>query len=80
MARTFLSIYVATINGRIVRGIIEQDFGLFIRRILNLGGVSIPASFVNSYLDYLNKSLAIRFRKRLTDHFHNIYLKDMIFY
>lgn len=42
--------------------------------------VAVPASFVNSFLDFLNKKLALRFRRRLTDHFHGIYLKDMIFY
>ena len=42
--------------------------------------VAIPASFVNSYLDFVNKRLSIHFRKRLTKHFHEKYLKDMIFY
>ena len=42
--------------------------------------LAIPSSFVNSYLEFLNKSLAISFRKRLTFHFHDSYLKDMIFY
>ncbi|CAD8089388.1 unnamed protein product [Paramecium primaurelia] len=80
VARTFLSIYVANVNGQIVRAIIEQNLNMFLQRILKLGVVAIPASFVNSFLDYLNKSLAIRFRKRLTSHFHDIYLNDMIFY
>ncbi|CAD8195470.1 unnamed protein product [Paramecium octaurelia] len=80
VARTFLSIYVANVNGQIVRAIIEQNLNMFLQRILKLGVVAIPASFVNSFLDYLNKSLAIRFRKRLTQHFHDIYLNDMIFY
>ena len=42
--------------------------------------VAIPASFVNSFLDFLNRRLALRFKTRLTDHFHQTYLKDMIFY
>jgi len=42
--------------------------------------VAIPASFVNSYLDFLNKRLSIHFRKRLTNYFHEQYLRDMIFY
>lgn len=42
--------------------------------------IAIPASFVNSFLDFLNKKLALRFRRRLTDFFHMTYLKDMIFY
>lgn len=31
-------------------------------------------------LDFLNKRLAINFRRRLTKYFHGIYLKDMIYY
>ena len=40
----------------------------------------MPASFVNSFLDFLNKRLALRFRRRLTDFFNQTYLKDMIYY
>ena len=40
----------------------------------------MPASFVNSFLDFLNKRLAINFRRRLTNHFHESYLKDMVYY
>lgn len=78
--RTFLSIYVASVNGRIVKSILELNLQLFIKRILNLGLIAIPASFVNSYLEFLNKRLSIHFRSRLTNHFLDIYLKDMIYY
>lgn len=40
----------------------------------------MPASFVNSFLDFLNKRLALNFKKRLTKYFHRTYLSDMIFY
>ena len=42
--------------------------------------IAVPASFVNSFLDFLNKKLSLRFRRRLTDYFHQTYLKDMIYY
>jgi ATP-binding cassette subfamily D (ALD) protein 3 len=42
--------------------------------------IAIPASFVNSYLDYLNKSLSLIFKKALTEHLQNSYLKGMVFY
>jgi ATP-binding cassette subfamily D (ALD) protein 3 len=85
--RTFLSIYLAGVNGRIVKAIIEMDFMLFVKRvhtmfmqIINLTLIAVPASFVNSFLDFLNKRLAINFKRRLTDYFHRSYLKDMVFY
>lgn len=40
----------------------------------------MPASFVNSFLDFLNRKLALRFKRRLTDFFHKSYLRDMVFY
>lgn len=42
--------------------------------------IAVPASFVNSFLDFLNRKLALRFKRRLTDYFHKTYLKDMVFY
>jgi len=78
--RTFLSIYIAGVNGKIVKAIIERDKPLFIQRVFSLGLIAIPASFVNSFLDFLNKRLAICFKKRLTNYFHESYLKDMTFY
>lgn len=62
--RTFLSIYIANINGRIVKSLIEVKFLPFIDKIVNLALIAIPASFINSYLEYLNKRLALRFRNR----------------
>ena len=80
VARTFLSIYVSTVQGRIVKSMIKMDWNLFISRIINLGLCAVPASFVNSALDYFNKRLAISFRRRLTLHFHDRYLKNMTYY
>lgn len=78
--RTMLSIYISSVNGRIVKTIIEMNFAKFVKKVVQLGLVAVPASFVNSYLDYLNKLLAIRFRRRLTNYFHDQYIKNMIFY
>lgn len=78
--RTFLSIYISSINGRIVKAIIKTDRMMFLQRILNLALCAVPASFINSYLDYLNKRLAISVKKNLTIYFHNKYLKDMTYY
>ena len=49
-------------------------------KIIGLGLVAVPASFVNSFLDFLNRKLALRFKRRLTEFFHKTYLRDMVFY
>ena len=78
--RTFLSIYIAEINGKIVQSLIEVEFWPFVDKIVNLGLIAIPASFINSYLEYLNKRIALRFRRRVTQHFMDKYLQRMISY
>eukprot|EP00331_Platyophrya_macrostoma_P019599 CAMPEP_0176473224 /NCGR_PEP_ID=MMETSP0127-20121128/42179_1 /TAXON_ID=938130 /ORGANISM="Platyophrya macrostoma, Strain WH" /LENGTH=657 /DNA_ID=CAMNT_0017868179 /DNA_START=25 /DNA_END=1995 /DNA_ORIENTATION=+ len=80
VVRTFLSIYISSINGRIVKSIVKRNLPLFIRRIISLAALAIPSSFVNSYIEYLGKILALDFRTNLTNFFHESYLKEKIFY
>lgn len=80
VARTFLSIYQATINGGTVKAIVSRDFKAFIGSVIFLWLFSVPASTVNSALDYFNKNLTMLFRKRLTEHFNSKYLDKMIYY
>lgn len=78
--RTYLSIQLAAINGGIVKTIVNRDFKLFTSRCLFLLAFSVPASTVNSSLEYFNKRIAIQFRKRLNSHFNKEYLSKKIFY
>lgn len=55
----------------VVKSIVALDWKTFVKKIAYLGLVSFPASFVNSLLDYLNKSLAINFRGKLSSYFNN---------
>ena len=57
--RTYLSIQLAAINGGIVKTIVNRDFKLFTSRCIFLMFFSIPASTVNSSLEYFNKRLAV---------------------
>ncbi|KRX10502.1 P-loop containing nucleoside triphosphate hydrolase [Pseudocohnilembus persalinus] len=80
VSRTYLSIFISGANARIVKAIIKQSWPLFLKRIVQLAMMAIPASFVNSELDYLNRRLACTFRSRLTKYFSDLYLKEMVFY
>lgn len=80
VVRTMMSIWLANVNGRIVNAIVNKDFQMFLKRIFVLGLFAIPSSSVNSGIDYVQKRMALAFRKRLTDHFHDTYLTNMHYY
>lgn len=80
VARTFLSILQANINGGTVKAIVSRDWKAFVGSVIFLWLFSVPASTVNSALDYFNKNLTMLFRKRLTEHFNKKYLDKMIYY
>ena len=79
-ARTYLSIKLAAINGNIVKTIVDRDFALFVHRCIFLMLFSIPASTVNSSLDYLSKKIALLYRSRISNYFNEHYLNKMIYY
>jgi ATP-binding cassette subfamily D (ALD) protein 3 len=80
VVRTYLSIWLADVNGQIVKAIVSQDFQQFLRRVMALVLFAIPSSTVNSAMDYFSKLLSVAFRERLTEYFHKQYLNNMFYY
>lgn len=78
--RTVLSIYISSINGMVVKAIINVDLSDFIKKLGLLISFAFPSSFINSLLEYLQKDIAIRMRKNLTLHYNKQYVKDSLFY
>lgn len=60
--RTFLSIYVASMEGAIVKYIVRKDAKNFIRMLIKWFSVALPATFINSMIRYLECKLALAFR------------------
>ena len=80
VSRTFLSIYVAQLDGRIVKSIVERDLKRFLALMISWLMVAIPATFINSLIRYLESKLALAIRTRLVDYAYALYFRDQAYY
>lgn len=78
--RTMMSIWLADVNGKVVKAIVNKSFPEFLQRIFNLFLFAVPSSMINSGIDYIQKKLSLLFRARLTKYFHKHYLNNMHYY
>lgn len=74
--RTVISLYVASLDGKIVASLVRAEPGPFLLNILRWLLVAVPATWTNSWLAYVQNKLGLAYRTRLTEHVLSQYLGD----
>ena len=80
VARTTVSLWLARLDGDLSKSIVEMNFRGFTRGLILWFLTAIPATFINSMIRYCESMLALRFRKRLTRHCYDMYMKNDAYY
>lgn len=78
--RTFISLYIAVLDGRLVSALVQGRGRAFLKGIVWWMLCAVPACFVNSMLSFLQGKLALHYRANLTKHIHARYLHGINFY
>ncbi|KAJ2506284.1 ATP-binding cassette long-chain fatty acid transporter pxa1, partial [Coemansia sp. RSA 2052] len=78
--RTWLSVVVAELDGKIVKHLVRGQGRKFLAGLLSWFAIAIPATYTNSMIRFLESKLALAFRTRLTQYVHDLYLNDNLSY
>lgn len=74
--RTYLSVLVARLDGRIVRDLVTANAKGFMKGLGLWFLLAIPSTYTNSMIRYLQSKLAIGFRTHMTRYVHDLYLNS----
>lgn len=76
VARTFLSIYVASLDGQLVKAIVEGNVPQFLALLFT----SRPGHFCQQPIRYLECKLALAIRTRLVNYAYLLYFQNQTYY
>ncbi|GHJ87147.1 hypothetical protein NliqN6_3549 [Naganishia liquefaciens] len=74
--RTILSVAVAKLDGRIVRDLVSGNGKGFIKGLVWWFALSVPSTYTNAMIRFLQSKLSLAFRSNLTRYVHDLYLND----
>ncbi|CAI5448775.1 unnamed protein product [Caenorhabditis angaria] len=80
ICRTFLTIYVAQLEGSMVQAIVEKNVLQFVMHLIRWILVAVPATFINSMIRFFESYLGLAFRTKLTEHAYKQYFSDQTYY
>lgn len=73
--RTFLSLHVATLDGRLVSSLVKAQYATFIKILLGQWMLlGIPASFINSLISYTTKLCSVTINRQVSTYLMDKYL------
>uniref|UniRef100_A0A0K0E1Y7 ABC transporter domain-containing protein n=1 Tax=Strongyloides stercoralis TaxID=6248 RepID=A0A0K0E1Y7_STRER len=78
--RTFLTIYVAALEGSIVKSIVQMNIHEFAVKLAKWLLIAVPATLINSLIRYFESWLALLFRSSLTKHAYKKYFSHQTYY
>jgi len=78
--RTVLTLKIADLTGRNAEALVSKNSQKFVRGVITLAVLAVPASIVNSGIKYISTLLQLNMRQRLSRHLHDLYLNGMTFY
>lgn len=80
ICRTFLSIYVAKLDGSLVKNIVQKDFTQFARNLTKWLLIALPATSCNSLIKYLENKLDYTLKSVLVKKAHAHYFANRMYY
>eukprot|EP00842_Homolaphlyctis_polyrhiza_P004052 jgi/Hompol1/4648/HPOL_003791-RA len=78
--RTYLTVVVARIDGRLVKDMVNADGRSFLRGLGFFMAIALPATYTNSMIKYLQSKLSVALRTSLTRHVHELYMSKNTYY
>ncbi|GBG59996.1 hypothetical protein CBR_g326 [Chara braunii] len=71
---------IAALEGVAGQSVVSQDWPRFFSMLRSFAITCVPAALVNSGLKYFQTIISLAFRQRLTEHLHQRYLANRVYY